>query len=97
MGESKEGHPQGVGQRLAQGGSRQEAGHVRALHRPGAGAGAHRLQILQQALLLQLLQLTGQTLDVLEQGVALAQAQLARPHIQQPAPVVSLLAVKYRR
>ena len=97
MGEGKEGHPQSVGQRLAQGSARQETGHVGALHRPGTGAGAHRLKIFQKALLLQLLQLTGQPLDVLEQGVALAQAQLTRTHVQQAPTVVSLLAVKYRR
>ena len=77
--------------------SSRPAAQAAALHRPGAGAGAHRLKILQQALLLQLLQLAGQTLDVLEQGVALAQAQLARPYVQQAPTVVSLLPVKYRR
>ena len=95
VGEGIEGHPQHLGEHLALGGSRQEAGHIGALHRPGAGAGPHGLDGPQASLSQQRFHHLRQVLHMLKEGVALAQAQLPRAHLQQPSLVSSPLPVKH--
>ena len=90
VGEGIEGHAQRVGQALGLAGPCQKAGHVRALHRPGASAGSHRLDVLQPFLRRQLLHQLRQLFDVLEQGVALPQAQLPGTHLEQLSHILPL-------
>ena len=84
-----------MGKALPLGSSRQEAWHIGALHRPRAGACPHRAQRLQGGLLRQSTQQLGQALDVLKQGVALPQTQLAGADVQDPAPVDASRPVKH--
>ena len=90
VGEGVKGRPQHMGHRLPEGGPRQKAGHIGALHRPGAGAGPYgpKIQLFQAPDHLR------QALDVLKQRVALAQAQTARRNLQQTAGVAAPLPVE---
>ena len=67
---------------------RQEAGHIGALHRPGAGGRPHGPNIFQPPLLRQLLQQAGQPLYMLKQGITLSEPQFAGAHIQKAAPIL---------
>ena len=94
VGVGEKGDAQHMGQPLPLGGAGQEAGHIGALHRPGAGAGPHGNDlILVQPPLPQLTEQLGQALDMLKQGVALAQAQLPGPHHQETSHMDPLPSV----
>ena len=68
--------------------SRQEARHVGALHCTGTGTCAHSGQLMEQVLPVELLKKMRQPLHMLEEGVALPQAQGAGRHIKKAPDVL---------
>ena len=97
MGTGIEGHAQGCSQRPSLSLTHQEAGHVRPLHFPGLGGGAHGPDFSDGPFGPQRLGHQVQTLDVLKHRLALTQTQGALLHRQETAVVYPHSAVKHRR